>query len=118
MNALNAFRALASAAPSPTVLYKGDCRGCGECCSRFLPLTPADRVRLKAFVRARGVEPVPERAAIDLMCPFLSEERECLVYEARPEICRAYRCDLHAAGDLSRLGGLAGAMTADMREVF
>lgn len=118
MNAMGAFRALASAAPKPVVLYKGDCRGCGECCSRFLPLTLADRVRLKTFVRAHGIDPVPERADIDLLCPFLSEERECLVYEARPEICRAYRCDRHAAGDFSGLAGLVGASIADMREVF
>lgn len=31
-----------------TDLYTGDCRGCGECCSRFLPVSPFDRVRLEA----------------------------------------------------------------------
>lgn len=117
MSAAGAFRALGIAS-KPAVLYKGDCRGCGECCSRFLPLTPADRARLKAFVRARGVEPVPGRADVDLLCPFLSKGRECLVYEARPEICRMYRCDRHAAGDFSDGERLAGASIIDMREEF
>lgn len=117
MNAAGVFRALASA-QEPVVLYRGDCRGCGECCSRFLPLTLADRVRLRAYVKAHGIEQVPERADIDLMCPFLSDGRECLVYEARPEICRAYRCDRHAAGDFSGAERLVGAEVADMREVL
>lgn len=25
-----------------TDMHRADCRGCGECCGRFLPLTPAD----------------------------------------------------------------------------
>lgn len=28
-----------------TDLYTGDCRGCGECCSRFLPIWTASRGR-------------------------------------------------------------------------
>ena len=36
-----------------TDLYTGDCRGCGECCSRFLPVSPFDRVRLEVYGRRR-----------------------------------------------------------------
>ena len=38
-----------------TDLYTGDCRGCGECCSRFLPMSLLDRARLRAYVRRHGV---------------------------------------------------------------
>lgn len=78
-----------------TYLYTGDCRGCGECCSRFLPVSPFDRVRLEAYVRRNGIEPAEPRAECDLLCPYLTDGRECAVYAARPEICRAYRCDRH-----------------------
>lgn len=83
-----------------TDLYTGDCRGCGECCSRFLPVSPFDRVRLEVYVRRNGIEPAEPRAEYDLLCPYLTDGRECAVYAARPEICRAYRCDRHKRGEL------------------
>lgn len=88
-----------------TDLYTGDCRGCGECCSRFLPMSLLDRARLRAYVRR-----------LDLTCPYLTDGRECSVYEARPEVCRAYRCDLHARGELDGFTGADRAVPVDMRE--
>ena len=66
-----------------TDLYTGDCRGCGECCSRFLPMSPFDRARLEAYVRRHGIEPTAPRADCDLLCPYLTDGRECAVYAAR-----------------------------------
>lgn len=60
-----------------TDLYTGDCRGCGECCSRFLPVSPFDRVRLEVYVRRNGIEPAEPRAEYDLLCPYLTDGREC-----------------------------------------
>lgn len=55
-----------------TDLYRGDCKGCGQCCSRMLPMTVLDMVRLKGYVKAHGIEMRPERpGCIDLTCPFL-----------------------------------------------
>ena len=59
-----------------TDLYSGDCRGCGECCSRFLPVSPFDRVRLEAYVRRNGIVPAEPRAEYDLLCPYLTDGRE------------------------------------------
>ena len=58
-----------------TDLYTGDCRGCGECCSRFLPVSPFDRVRLEVYVRRNGIEPAEPRAKYDLLCPYLTDGR-------------------------------------------
>lgn len=80
------------------VFYRGDCRGCGECCSRFLPLSNHDIKRIKDFAAEHDIEQAPERAEIDLLCPYLTDERMCAIYDARPDICRIYRCDLHKAG--------------------
>lgn len=100
-----------------TDLYTGDCRGCGECCSRFLPVSPFDRVRLEAYVHRHGVEPTAPRADYDLLCPYLTDGCECAVYAARPEICRAYRCDMHKRGELGMFFGAECAEVTDMREL-
>lgn len=100
-----------------TDLYTGDCRGCGECCSRFLPVSPFDRVRLEAYVRRNGIEPAEPRAECDLLCPYLTDGRECAVYAARPETCRAYRCDRHKRGELGMFFGAECAEVTDMREL-
>ncbi len=87
-------------------LYTGDCRGCGECCSRFLPLSEHDIQAVKEYVAAHDIEQIPERSDIDLFCPYLTDDRECLIYEARPDVCRAYRCDLHTRGELNPIVSL------------
>ena len=93
-----------------TDLYTGDCRGCGECCSRFLPMSLLDRARLRAYVRRHGVAAHAPRARLDLTCPYLTDGRECAVYAARPEICRAYRCDRHKTGELGMFFGAGRAV--------
>ena len=98
-----------------TDLYTGDCRGCGECCSRFLPMSLLDRARLRAYVRGHGVAAHVPRAQLDLTCPYLTDGRECAVYAARPEICRVYRCDRHKRGELGMFFGAGRAEVTDMR---
>ena len=98
-----------------TDLYTGDCRGCGECCSRFLPMCPFDRARLRAYVRRHGVAAHAPWARLDLTCPYLTDGRECAVYAARPEICRVYRCDRHKRGELGMFFGAGRAEVTDMR---
>lgn len=110
-----AVHALLCGAISTTDLYRGDCRGCGECCSRFLPLSPYDLRRLEPYVREHGVKPHEQRGEVDLMCPWLTDGKECAVYAARPEVCRAYRCDLHKRGELRGFFGAASAKVTDMR---
>lgn len=86
-------------------------------CSRFLPMSLLDRARLRAYVRRHGVAAHAPRARLDLTCPYLTDGRECSVYEARPEVCRAYRCDLHARGELDGFTGADRAVPVDMREL-
>lgn len=99
-----------------TAMPAEGCRGCGECCGRYLPTTVADRIRLEGYVRTHGI--VPRKAPdglLDLMCPYLDAEGECMVYDARPEICRRYDCRLHASGALRMWPGLMSATETDMR---
>lgn len=112
-----AFAALSNAKGGDTDLYteRGRCRGCGECCGRYLPLSLADRLRLHSYVVAHGVRPHPERGAVDLTCPYLTDGLDCAVYPARPAICRAYRCDRAAKRDFA---GLAGDPAFQMGEAY
>lgn len=104
---------------------RGNCKGCGECCGRFLPLSHFDVARLRGFIERNGVSLQPEEFVdfdgmkINLQCPFLDiHTRECTVYDARPEICRTYRCDKHKRGEFRFPFGYRGMALADMREVF
>lgn len=98
-------------------LYEGDCRGCGECCSRFVPVSVFDLRRLEPYVRKNGVRPREPRGELDLTCPWLTDSGECAVYPARPESCRVYRCDRHVRGELRGFFGASSAKVTDMREL-
>lgn len=79
---------------------RGTCEGCGECCGRFLPLRPLDMMFLESETRLSGGRIVHERDPYDMRCPFLDDRGMCEVYGSRPGICAAYRCDLHAKGEI------------------
>lgn len=75
--------------------YTGDCRGCGECCGSLLPLSEKDIKRIKDYV---SVHDINKNETDDFACPYITEEKVCAIYSARPDICRAYRCDFQAEG--------------------
>ena len=79
---------------------RGTHDGCGECCSRFLPLTHAEAITMRTMARRVHVRP-EQPGTIDMTCPFLSESKRCSIYQYRPSICRAYNCAEH-----KKLGGL------------
>lgn len=89
-----------------TDLYtaRGTHEGCGECCSRFLPLSRSEEAILRNRAKRDGIR--GEAAGLDMMCPFLDlESRLCGCYDVRPVICRVYDCSEHR-----RLGKVAPAM--------
>ena len=90
-----------------TDLYsgRGSHDGCGECCSRFLPLTAHEAMQMRLAARNVEVRPPDPDADIDFTCPFLDEDKRCMVYEIRPSMCRAYNCAEHKAlGALAAVG--------------
>ena len=97
---------------------KGNCKGCGECCTRFLPMSTFDIQRLSNYVFDHNVKPhVEVDGAIDLTCPYLDENKECAVYIARPEICRVYHCDNQVRGESLDFYGWPDAKIMDMWKV-
>lgn len=77
----------------------GECSNCGQCCSRFLPMSRKEAKSIKRYIQKHKIKEqrhiLPVAGAVqDWTCPFRSEaECKCLIYEARPAICRDFRCD-------------------------
>lgn len=77
----------------------GECSNCGQCCSRFLPMSGKEVKFIKRYIQKHKIKEqrhiFPIAGAVeDWTCPFRSEvERKCLIYEVRPAICRDFRCD-------------------------
>lgn len=102
------------------------CSGCGECCSNLLPMTRREIDAIRKYVRSYGIKPrkhfIPTRnPVLDGICPFRDNaNRRCTIYEARPAVCRIYRCDKAAHGDFS--GEMPGEFSdyrlVNVRETF
>ena len=75
----------------------GKCSNCGECCGNYLPLSAEDIKRIHKYLKtheAKDHRNVVLQAEFDFTCPFRDNvKRVCSIYEARPEICRTFKCD-------------------------
>lgn len=72
----------------------GKCSQCGSCCVDTLPATGKELKAIKRFVRENEISPRPKSSeALDLICPFLSEEKKCKIYPVRPSVCRNFLCN-------------------------
>ena len=82
----------------------GKCIGCGECCGSLLPLSDREIQTIKRYIKKRGIKLkkyiiiCEKNSCFNLgsICPFLDiskEKDKCLIYEARPDICRAFQCN-------------------------
>lgn len=74
----------------------GECSKCGNCCSALLPLTQTEINKLKKIIKTRHIKPHTQPVvvqAIDLSCPFLTDDNLCQIYDDRPYICRIFKCD-------------------------
>lgn len=77
----------------------GDCSNCGSCCTNMLPVSGKEKKTIKRYIQKKGIKEQICRypttgPIINLTCPFRSEaEKKCLIYEVRPAICQAFRCD-------------------------
>lgn len=77
----------------------GECSGCGQCCSNYLPLSIKECFRIREYVRRKHIAECVNRPPTadpvqDWTCPFRDSVRGiCTIYEIRPAICRDFRCD-------------------------
>lgn len=74
----------------------GKCSKCGNCCTALLPLQESEVTRLKKLIKDRHLKPHKQPIvvqAIDLTCPFLSDDNLCQIYDERPLICKIFKCN-------------------------
>lgn len=74
----------------------GKCSGCGECCGDILNLSKEEILRIDRYLKRHKVDPTPmiKLVSYDNTCPFRdNKNKKCKIYEARPEICRVFKCD-------------------------
>lgn len=73
------------------------CSGCGRCCSAILCVSKAELLRIHRYLRKHPeVKLINRNDVVNKefkdVCPFLTEENKCGIYDYRPEICRHFVC--------------------------
>lgn len=75
----------------------GVCSKCGECCGIILPLTQDDLDIMQEYIVKHKIFHSRQVMVMEnkLQCPYYTgnKEKGCSIYEARPKICRFYKCD-------------------------
>lgn len=95
----------------------GKCTKCGECCSIVLPLDQDDANKMQDYIIKNKIFP---QKFLRLMtnkwqCPYYTgnKEKGCSIYEARPKICKYYKCDKKAI-NYKELSEMKDAIPVDM----
>lgn len=95
----------------------GKCTKCGECCGTVLPLDEEDGKRIQDYIYKNKI--LINRYMLvmrsKLQCPYYNgdKERGCSIYEARPKICRYYKCDRRGMS-LEELKAMENTFPVDM----
>lgn len=103
----------------------GKCSSCGACCSNFLPLSDNDISRIEKYIKSHNIKPckhiMPTAEPLtDFTCPFRDNNRKiCTIYQARPVICRDFRCDKAKKGCVPCKAIIEGKFKiVNVRELF
>lgn len=95
----------------------GKCSKCGNCCGTILPLDQEDIniiqkyiIKNKIFIQ-RHLLIMSQR----LQCPYYTgnKEKGCAIYEARPKICRVFKCDIKSP-NIEQIRRLKDTIPVDM----
>jgi Fe-S-cluster containining protein len=84
-----------------------NCIDCDECCSILAPLSEDELDVIKKFLATKKGKEIYEKAkknrtipavladqsTVNLICPFVDENKKCMIYDIRPEVCRLFHCD-------------------------
>ena len=78
----------------------GVCSQCGGCCTDLLYVSEKDIKTIKKYMEKHdiyehiNVSVLDMTSALDMTCPFLTDEGSCQIYEVRPNICKTFKCDM------------------------
>lgn len=82
----------------------GKCSSCGACCSNILPMSSKEKKEIKRYIKKHRIKEQKHLAPmangiLDMTCPFRDDvNRQCLIYDIRPMICRDFQCDKTSKG--------------------
>ena len=87
----------------------GKCTKCGECCGTVLPLSQEDVDQIVEYVFKNNIYINKYMLVMrnKMQCPYYrGGEKGCSIYEARPKICRFYKCDKKSisANEMKEMG--------------
>lgn len=82
------------------------CHNCGECCGP-VAIREEERRRIEGFLKKHpSVRERIKHKTPSLDCVFRDDEKGCLIYPCRPQICKAYTCSSkHWTKDLKKPSG-------------
>ncbi len=68
-----------------------DCEMCGGCCARMgvLAVTEQEYHAMLDAVREGNITPI-DRGEVG--CPLMAEDGRCMIWSARPQVCRLHHC--------------------------
>lgn len=111
----------------------GNCSKCGECCAALLPMTRKEEKRIRKYIKENKIEPEFFQTDKDMnlnCCFYDRKNRVCKIYEARPKICRSFKCNklsyqieqekkrAHQIAYWNKLTGEKNVNLMDMRLLF
>lgn len=77
------------------LLFNGDntypeCECCGDCCHiAVLSITDDELAQMHEYIDANDIVPIDRGYE---RCPLRGDDGKCMVWEARPKICKLYNC--------------------------
>lgn len=89
----------------------GKCTSCGACCTALLPVTRKEWRDIKRYIKKHNIKPCDHvtgtpfasKPNVDITCPFRDNvNRICTIYELRPAICKAFKCDKSSKNELDK----------------
>lgn len=86
------------------------CSQCGDCCPDHLPMTKHEVIAIRKYVKDNNIKPtirgLLELNVVDAMCPFLTLDKKCKIYEVRPNICKMFKCNLKQSNSRAKANKL------------
>lgn len=81
----------------------GECSKCGLCCQAILTISEKEIQKIKSYIGKNKINPINRHSIVDKefidICPFLTEDNECLIYSVRPEVCKRFLCSQYKTPD-------------------
>lgn len=93
----------------------GKCSKCGECCTNLLPISQSELNIIQRYVIEHEIRPQTHMLVMQnrLTCPYY-DGKKCLIYEARPLICKEFYCYKKPTAEMARKFEKNKYITVDM----